>query len=104
MSNSSQAALERNQAPSPRNASIADIWNMVRDWAWTQLTARQRAAEADEARRAARLIDANEPSLWSSAAVAANSQLDHAVLEACRKLRQQLEVEPVAQQKRAVGQ
>ncbi len=100
------------------HAALADIWTTIRDWAWTQLTAHQRAAETAEALRAARMVDANEPSIWSPAIAAANSQLDNAVLEARRKLWKQLEVEPIAQtakphpyepqpatlQKRVVGQ
>lgn len=128
MPNSFRASLDRNMthqtpqtstpAVSQGTISIAHIWTMARDWAWTQVTAHQRAAAAAEARRVARLIAANEPSFWSPAAIAANSQLDHAVLEARRKLWQQLEVDPIAQtakphayqpqpaapQKRVVGQ
>ena len=106
------------QAFLDRKISFGQIWAMTRDLVWSQLTAHQRSTAVAAALREARIIEANEPSFWSPAALAANSQLDNAVLEARRKLWKQLEVEPVTQtatphpyepqpvvpQKRVVGQ
>lgn len=107
MTNSSPAWLEpENANATARNPARADsgqrrrfdqIWSVARDAVWQYLTARQRAAQAAEARRLAREIDANEPWLGPHIETAEKSQLDDAMQDARRKLWQSLGTETIAQ-------